>query len=69
MKYSSMAKVQEGSMVRSLTCGAIALLTVVTVQAQQQPARPMSPEGSAHAQVLGKWSKGERPSFAAGRET
>ena len=28
----------------------------------------MSPEGSAQTQVLGKWSKGERPSFAAGRE-
>ena len=28
----------------------------------------MSPEGSAQAQVLGKWSKGERPTFAMGRE-
>jgi hypothetical protein len=38
------------------------------VIAQQTPARPMSPEGSAQTQVLGKWSKGQRPSFAAGRE-
>jgi hypothetical protein len=35
----------------------------------QQPARPMSPEGSTQVQVLGKWTKGERPSFALGRET
>jgi hypothetical protein len=34
----------------------------------QQP-RPMSPEGSAQVQVLGKWVKGERPSFTLGRET
>ena len=35
----------------------------------QQPARPMSPQGSTQTQVLGKWTKGERPSFALGRET
>jgi Protein of unknown function (DUF2911) len=40
----------------------------VAAFAQQPPARPMSPEGSAQTQVLGKWSKGERPSFAVGRE-
>jgi hypothetical protein len=34
----------------------------------QQAARPMSPEGSAQTQVLGKWTKGERPTFAMGRE-
>ena len=28
----------------------------------------MSPEGSAQTQVLGKWTKGERPTFAMGRE-
>ena len=38
------------------------------VIAQQQPARPMSPEGSTQAQVLGKWTKGERPAFTLGRE-
>jgi len=28
----------------------------------------MSPDGSAQAQVLGKWSKGQRPAFTLGRE-
>ena len=32
------------------------------------PARPMSPQGTAQAQVLGKWEKGERPAFTLGRE-
>jgi hypothetical protein len=43
-------------------------LAAAVLVAQQPPARPMSPEGSAQTQVLGKWSKGERPSFAVGRE-
>jgi len=30
--------------------------------------RPMSPDGSAQTQVLGKWVKGERPAFSLGRE-
>jgi hypothetical protein len=34
----------------------------------QQPTKPMSPDGTAHAQVLGKWTKGERPAFTLGRE-
>ena len=34
----------------------------------QTPAKPMSPEGSAHVQVLGKWIKPERPAFTLGRE-
>ena len=34
----------------------------------QQPTRPMSPQGSTQTQVLGKWTKGERLSFALGRE-
>jgi len=29
----------------------------------------MSPEGSAHVQVLGTWAKGQRPAFTLGRET
>jgi hypothetical protein len=45
------------------------LTSVTTVGAQQAPARPMSPQGSAHAQVLGTWVKGERPAFTLGRET
>ena len=43
-------------------------LAAAVLVAQQPPARSMSPEGSAQTQVLGKWSKGERPTFAAGRE-
>src|SRR5262245_21277837 len=43
-------------------CGAV-------VSAQQQPvARPLSPPGSTQAQVLGRWVKGDRPSFAVGQE-
>jgi len=43
--------------------------SVASALAQQPPARPMSPQGSAHAQVLGSWIKGERPAFTLGRET
>jgi hypothetical protein len=46
----------------SLVCGAV-------VWAQQRPAtRPLSPPGSTQVQVLGRWVKGDRPSFAAGQE-
>ena len=56
-------------MLRRFVSGLIVLaVTVAVVDGQQPPARPMSPEGSTQAQVLGKWTKGERPSFAAGRE-
>jgi Protein of unknown function (DUF2911) len=34
----------------------------------QPAARPMSPPGSAQAQVLGKWVKPARPAFTLGRE-
>jgi hypothetical protein len=34
----------------------------------QTAARPMSPQGSAQAQVLGTWVKGDRPAFTLGRE-
>jgi Protein of unknown function (DUF2911) len=45
-----------------IACGAV-------VSAQQQPAtRPLSPPGSTEAQVLGRWVKGDRPSFAVGQE-
>ena len=45
-----------------IACGAV-------VAAQQQgPPRPLSPPGSTHAQVLGRWVKGDRPSFAVGQE-
>ena len=46
----------------------IALVACTLTVSGQQPQRPMSPEGSAQAQVLGKWTKGERPAFTVGRE-
>jgi hypothetical protein len=46
---------------------AIVLVSSVWVVAQGG-ARPLSPEGTAHAQVLGAWTKGERPAFTLGRE-
>jgi hypothetical protein len=56
-------------MMRRVVSVGIALVLAAAAAIAQQPARPMSPEGSAQTQVLGKWTKGERPSFAAGRET
>jgi len=56
-------------MMRTVVSLGLALVLAAAVAIAQQPARPMSPEGSAQTQVLGKWTKGERPSFAAGRET
>lgn len=44
-------------------------LAVGALLLAQGGARPMSPDGSAQAQVLGKWTKGERPAFTLGRET
>ena len=44
------------------------MVLVAATPDAQQPARPMSPQGSTQTQVLGKWTKGERPSFALGRE-
>ena len=37
-------------------------------QEQRQPARPLSPEGIASAQVLGEWVKSERETFTMGGE-
>ena len=53
---------------RRTVAAAFVVTASLAALAQQPPARPMSPEGSAQTQVLGKWSKGERPSFAVGRE-
>ena len=36
--------------------------------ASAQTTKPMSPQGSAQAQVLGRWVKGDRPAFTLGRE-
>lgn len=53
---------------RKVTAGIAAFAVASTMLGAQQPARPMSPEGSTHAQVLGKWTKGQRPAFTLGRE-
>lgn len=56
-------------MMRKLSvAAAIAVAGGVLAAAQQAPSKPMSPEGSAATQVLGKWVKGERPAFTLGRE-
>jgi Protein of unknown function (DUF2911) len=52
-----------------------ALITIATMlaaavaSAQQPPSKPMSPDGTAAAQVLGTFVKGDRPAFTLGRET
>jgi hypothetical protein len=57
-------------MVQAWFAGGVALLALGAVVTAQQPAqRPMSPEGSAQTQVLGKWTKGPRPAFTLGRES
>ena len=56
-------------MLRFLATGLLMCAAGVIVAAQQAPARPMSPEGSAQVQVLGTWTKGPRPAFTLGRET
>jgi len=55
-------------MTRKTLATIVALSALSAAALAQTGARPMSPDGSAHTQVLGKWSKGERPSFALGRE-
>lgn len=52
-----------------LATGVVMLAAGVVAMAQQPAARPASPEGSAQVQVLGTWTKGERPAFTLGRET
>lgn len=47
----------------------VALLAACGALLAQSAARPMSPDGAAQVQVLGKWTKGERPTFALGRES
>src|SRR5262245_10113612 len=56
-------------MLNSVVVGALALVSTAAVVAQTPPAKPMSPQGSAHVQVLGSWVKPERPAFTLGRET
>ena len=56
-------------MVRSVVAGVTAVIVTGAVLMAQQPGKPLSPEGSTQAQVLGAWTKGERPAFTLGRET
>jgi hypothetical protein len=53
---------------RNVVAAAVLLACGVVAGAQQPPARPLSPSGSTQAQVLGRWEKGDRPSFAVGQE-
>ena len=56
-------------MVRRVVLAVAALIAVAAAStAQQPPNRPLSPPGSTQAQVLGRWVKGDRPSFAVGGE-
>lgn len=53
---------------RSIVPFAALLLFPALARAQNPPRRPMSPDGSAQTQVLGKWVKPEHPAFTLGRE-
>ena len=53
---------------RWIATGIVTIAAGVAAFAQQAPARPMSPEGSAQVQVLGQWVKPERLAFTLGRE-
>jgi hypothetical protein len=57
-------------MPRRLIVTLAAFIAYVSVGSAQQapPAKPLSPPGSTQAQVLGRWVKGDRPSFAVGQE-
>jgi hypothetical protein len=47
----------------------VVVACTVAVRTQSPPAtRPLSPAGSTQAQVLGRWTKGDRPTFAVGQE-
>jgi hypothetical protein len=54
---------------RRQLAGTIAVVAMTAAAFGQATQRPMSPDGSAQTQVLGKWVKGERPAFTLGRET
>jgi hypothetical protein len=55
-------------MTRKVVAGIVALSATSALLVAQGGARPMSPEGTAQTQVLGTWTKGERPAFTLGRE-
>ncbi len=55
-------------MTRKAIAGIVPLLATGALVFAQAPARPMSPDGTAQVQVLGTWTKGQRPAFTLGRE-
>ena len=55
-------------MTKTIAFLVISLVSGLAAFAQQAAPPPMSPEGSAQVQVLGKWVKPDRPSFALGRD-
>jgi len=59
----------EDTVTRTLVAGFLILSATGAMLVAQGGARPMSPDGTAQVQVLGKWVKGERPTFALGRES
>ena len=55
-------------MKKLIATGLVMIAAGAAVIAQQAPAKPMSPEGKAQVQVLGTWTKPDRPAFTLGRE-
>jgi len=55
-------------MTRILTIVAATVAAVAAAAAQQPPPKPLSPDGTAAAQVLGTWVKGAQPAYTLGRE-
>ena len=56
-------------MIRSRFAAIVVSVVLVTAAVfAQSGQRPMSPDGSAQVQVLGKWVKSDRPAFTLGRE-
>jgi len=57
-------------MTRKVIVGVVVALAAAGTWAAAQTAnRPASPDGAAQVQVLGTWTKGDRPAFTLGRET
>ncbi|HET9830867.1 MAG TPA: DUF2911 domain-containing protein [Vicinamibacterales bacterium] len=64
----SLVVISAASSAGKLALSDVAIIGVEGRLFAQSGARPMSPDGAAQVQVLGKWVKGERPTFALGRE-
>ena len=55
-------------MTRKAMAAIVPLLATGALVFAQAGTRPMSHDGAAQVQVLGKWTKGQRPAFTLGRE-